>query len=80
MFADWCVRQGAEVEIEDVYDTRYVTAERGDRRITAAFDGFDGRFLRDGAVFTECEFGSATTLKELARALRTGHRKGGHRR
>jgi hypothetical protein len=83
MFADWCAKQGARTEIEYEDGVKYVHAylgERCDRMVTAAFDAFDGRFMRDGSVATECELGSTTTLKELANALRTGHRRGGHRR
>lgn len=82
MFADWCAKQGARTEIEYEDGVKYVHAylgERNDRMVTAAFDAFDGRFMRDGSVATECDFGSASTLKELANALRTGHRRGGHR-
>jgi len=81
MFADWCAKQGAWTQIEDTQMDRFVIARRGDREITASFDPITGRFMRDGSVATECEFGSATTLKELANALRTGHRDGSpHRR
>lgn len=79
MFADWCTKQGAQTEIEEDDGLKFVTATRGDTNITAAFDAFDGRFTRDGFVATRCEFGSVTTLKDLANALLTGHRKGGHR-
>lgn len=79
MFAAWCGRQGAITSTETDGDVLFVYATRGDNQISAAFDVHHGRFLRDGMVATPCEFGSATTLYELARALRTGHRRGGHR-
>lgn len=86
MFADWCAKHGARTEIEHEDGVKYVNAYFGDyhnppyRSITAAFDEVDGRFIRDGSVATDCELGSASTLKELAHALLTGHRRGGHRR